>query len=227
MPCALTSGADYPNYLKSILKTIAAGNDNNLQACACQLRSPVNDEGCPIIDSNGKIGAFPFCFGNGVPSNPELFIKTDLETMMKVFWYREWTATSRGYLAVGCIGGNAEQVVSNKTVIFTDEDLLSCPYRPFLWVKIIEPEPWEYYIAFTNLYLNDRDFYFNFYVLAQDGWFFSAPDGSCDGYGCECGIFEVKLEGKTLGTQKMCMSASGCGDGKCHPGSLIIELNIE
>lgn len=61
MPCALLENADYPGYLKTILKEIAVGNDENLKACACQLKSPLNGEGCPILDEDGKLGAFPFC----------------------------------------------------------------------------------------------------------------------------------------------------------------------
>lgn len=61
MPCALTSLDNYPDYLKNYLKEIAASNDENLKICACQLKTPLNNEGCPIVDEDGKVGAFPFC----------------------------------------------------------------------------------------------------------------------------------------------------------------------
>ena len=65
--------------------------------------------------------------------------------------------------------------------------------------------------------------------MAQDGWFFTADNGICNPYGCECGTFEVKLEGITLGIKKMCRTTDGCPPPhpNCSPGSLSIELNIE
>ena len=91
MPCALTSDADYPDYLKSILKEIDSGNDDALKACACALKSPVTDEGCTILDEDGKVGAFPFCWeftedtslvGDGT-WNP---LKLPLEEVMWLYW---------------------------------------------------------------------------------------------------------------------------------------------
>jgi len=38
MPCG-TSNSNYPDYLKSIITAIEAGNDETLKACACNLRS--------------------------------------------------------------------------------------------------------------------------------------------------------------------------------------------
>jgi hypothetical protein len=54
MPCAITEPGGYPDYLKSILKTIATENNDTLKACACSLRSPVSDEGCLILDEDNK-----------------------------------------------------------------------------------------------------------------------------------------------------------------------------
>ena len=82
MPCALTSDADYPDYLKSILKEIEVGNDEKLQACACSLKTPITDEGCPITDSDGKLGLFPECLvieDNGL----QLFT---LKEIMEIYW---------------------------------------------------------------------------------------------------------------------------------------------
>lgn len=66
MPCALAEPGNYPDYLKSILKEIDSGNDNELKTCACSLRTPTTDEGCIIPDEDGKLLAFPFC----LPTEP-------------------------------------------------------------------------------------------------------------------------------------------------------------
>lgn len=91
MPCALTSNFDYPDYLKAILKEIEAGNDDGLKTCACRLKTPLTDEGCPVLDEDGKIGSFPFCWtftentslvGDGT-LNP---IKLTLKDAMWLYW---------------------------------------------------------------------------------------------------------------------------------------------
>ena len=88
MPCALISDADYPDYIKKMLKIINVGDDNTLKACACSLRSPVTDEGCPVVDEDGKIGLFPFCVtqagqvGNNT-SNP---VGMSLKDVMTLYW---------------------------------------------------------------------------------------------------------------------------------------------
>jgi hypothetical protein len=89
MPCALIEPGNYPGYLKSILKEIEVGNDKELKACACQLRSPVTDEGCPIVDENGKIGAFPFCstlVTDGVGDDTAYPLKLTLKQAMNLYW---------------------------------------------------------------------------------------------------------------------------------------------
>jgi hypothetical protein len=231
MGCALYQPDEYPDYLKIILKRVNLDVDKETKKCACELKSPVSDDGCAIVDQNEKIGAFPtffpYCFNQGLPPYPDHYIKVNLATMMKIYWYRKFTVTANGFLAVGCYYGNADPVVADVTTTFTDKDLL-CG-KPFItYNSTAVPNYFQFFVViYEQLYQNDKDFYFNFYVLAQDGWFFTAPNGDCAGYGCECGTFKVKLEGQTLGTQKMCMTTVGCGDGSCHPGSLSIELNIE
>ena len=89
MPCALTSDADYPDYLKSILKEIEAGNDEELKACACALRSPVTDEGCPVVDEDGKVGAFPYCIaeGNNVGPTTPRPLGFSMKQIMRMYWF--------------------------------------------------------------------------------------------------------------------------------------------
>ena len=62
MSCALTDEGNYPDYLKAILRQIAAENNDTLQECACYLKSPTTEDGCLIVDEDGKIGGFPFCW---------------------------------------------------------------------------------------------------------------------------------------------------------------------
>lgn len=73
MPCALTSDFEYPDYLKNVFKEISAGNNESLKVCVCQLKTPVDEDGCPIFDENGKIGVFPFCIAK-TNSDPKSFV---------------------------------------------------------------------------------------------------------------------------------------------------------
>ena len=108
MPCA-SSNVDYPDYLKNILKQIEAGNDTTLKNCACSLKSPVTDEGCPVVDEDGKVGAFPLCWeftedtslvGDGT-LNP---IKLTLKDAMWLYWQsKDFTQTFK-YIEVGGCG---------------------------------------------------------------------------------------------------------------------------
>ena len=88
MPCAINS--DYPDYLNSILKEIAAGNDTTLKNCACALRSPVTDEGCPVVDEDGKVGGFPFCWNlvseGEVGYNTYYPLKMTMKQAMSLYW---------------------------------------------------------------------------------------------------------------------------------------------
>ena len=61
MACALTEPGNYPDYIKNMLKGINVGNDTDLKNCACSLRTPLTDEGCPVIDKDGKVGVFRAC----------------------------------------------------------------------------------------------------------------------------------------------------------------------
>ena len=97
MPCALTSGADYPDYLKSILKEIDAGNDEALKVCACALKSPVTDGGCTILDEDDKIVAFPFCLPTETIANNNFYYDSEMtvsiglsyKQAMNIYWKRK------------------------------------------------------------------------------------------------------------------------------------------
>jgi len=95
MPCALAEPGNYPDYLKAILKEIEVGNDDEAKACACSLKSPADDEGCPILDEDGKLVAFPFCLSDTNPNlgNENPFYTSDIglsyKDAMKLYWKRD------------------------------------------------------------------------------------------------------------------------------------------
>jgi hypothetical protein len=96
MPCGATSNGNYPDYLKSILKKIAVGKDDDLRACACSLRSPLTTAGCLAIGGDGKIGAFPFCTEESANSKYALW---PLEKAMETYWkVRSWNFTGGGVI---------------------------------------------------------------------------------------------------------------------------------
>jgi hypothetical protein len=88
MACGATSNLDYPDYIKEMLKIINAENDNTLKSCACSLRSPLTDEGCPVVDEDGKVGLFPFCVTQGgqVGNNTSNPVGMPLKDVMTLYW---------------------------------------------------------------------------------------------------------------------------------------------
>lgn len=58
MPCSVTSENDLPNYLKSIIKEIDIGDDDELKDCLCDLRT--------YVDTNSKRYTIPYCVYNPV-----------------------------------------------------------------------------------------------------------------------------------------------------------------
>jgi len=92
MPCAIAEPGNYPDYLKKILKEIEVGNDDEANACACNLITPLTDEGCPITVENGKLLAFPFCLDTEPPDvDPNLYVydlALTYEQAMKFYWAR-------------------------------------------------------------------------------------------------------------------------------------------
>lgn len=95
MPCSLSSNLNYPSYLKNILKEINAGKDQDLKDAACDLRTPVTEEGCVVADGT-TIGAFPFCwtlldredpdFNRLVGPGTHNPIKMSLTQAMDLYW---------------------------------------------------------------------------------------------------------------------------------------------
>ena len=96
MPCALAEPGNYPDYLKSILKEINNGNDDELKTCACSLRTPTTDEGCIIPDEDGKLLAFPFCLPTepivinyNIQNNATASIGLSYKQAMNIYWKRK------------------------------------------------------------------------------------------------------------------------------------------
>lgn len=97
MPCSSTGSSNYPIYINDLLKQINVGNDYQLKSCACQLKTVVDSDGCPILDEDGKMGIFPFCInddpsptilcgdGSSVPFS-EQYTKLTLKQLMTLYW---------------------------------------------------------------------------------------------------------------------------------------------
>jgi hypothetical protein len=65
MACGLKSILNYPDYLQSILKEINIGNDTDLKACACSLKS--------YIDVNSKPYSLPICISSVNGEDNEIY----------------------------------------------------------------------------------------------------------------------------------------------------------
>ena len=128
MPCAITEPDNYPDYIKSLLKAIAAGNNTDLKTCACSLRTPVDNEGCPIIGEDGKIGAFPFCIteSDGNTGNNTLFpIGFTLKELMTIYWGTAGKMTAKGNY------GESNAPFSNSFPLMFSNDDNSIPPKLF------------------------------------------------------------------------------------------------
>jgi hypothetical protein len=89
MPCPLTSDFDYPDYIKDILKEIDNGDDKELKSCACNMVSPLSEDGCLLVDENNKVGLFPFCctlVTDGVGDDTAYPLKLTLKQAMDLYW---------------------------------------------------------------------------------------------------------------------------------------------
>jgi hypothetical protein len=89
MPCSLELKNNIPKYIQAILDEILAGNDDALKACACNLKVPVGNDGCPVKDEDGKFGIFPFCCSlveEGVGDNTNYPLKLTLKQAMDLYW---------------------------------------------------------------------------------------------------------------------------------------------
>jgi hypothetical protein len=91
MSCALVDNIDYPPYIKNILDTLSVGNGNpEAKNCACLLKTPLNEDGCPILTSDNKFAVFPFCwtFIEGQPPTPFASqpLKLTADQAMELYW---------------------------------------------------------------------------------------------------------------------------------------------
>lgn len=100
MPCPLLESDDYPDYIKSILKEIDAGNDEELKACACSFLKTVLDDQqeCAEQMTDGKLAIFPFCIIDtetdpttiSVPGSPDNYwiypVGMSLDDLMLFYW---------------------------------------------------------------------------------------------------------------------------------------------
>jgi hypothetical protein len=106
MPCAITEPDNYPDYIKSILKEISVGDNDDLKGCACGLRSPVTEDGCLILDENSKVGAFPFCctlVEDGVGDNTAYPLKLTLKQAMNLYWKTtDWKFSASAESSTSC-----------------------------------------------------------------------------------------------------------------------------
>ena len=162
MPCAITEPGNYPDYLKTILKKIAAGNNTDLQACACSLRTPVDNQGCPIVDEDGKIGAFPFCLSIGTPEEGLQYLELTLKQAMTLFWkVKTWEGKASGNIK--CNGGpnfddSTDTYISNGYAEFSNN---YAPYFPpnFTQEKLVCPflsSDFRGYIGDQTIKFNDQ-----------------------------------------------------------------------
>jgi hypothetical protein len=127
MPCALTEPGDYPDYLKKIFKEIETGDDNELKACACQLISPITDEGCLIVDENKKIGAFPFCstlVTDGVGDDTAYPLKLTLKQAMNLYWQTtNWKFSASAQSSSSCGNSWSINYTQNKRITSSVSDV--------------------------------------------------------------------------------------------------------
>jgi hypothetical protein len=115
MGCALTEPNNYPDYLKKILKEIEVGNDKELKDCACSLISPRTEDGCLMVDENGKIGAFPDCISDDPP--PYNYPSGSLKDIMTFYWrVKKFKVTFSGS---GVSGNDGESINMSGTFDLT------------------------------------------------------------------------------------------------------------
>lgn len=90
------SNISFPSYLDSLIKEISNGTDKSKKICACNLKIPKKEDGCPILDSNGKAGGFNECLiidnpGSTGPDTNFPF-SMNLAEISKIYWQgKKWT----------------------------------------------------------------------------------------------------------------------------------------
>ena len=81
---------DYPDYVKKLIKEAEQSKDEELQACLCRLRKPLDKDHCIIQDEDNKIVVFPFCLKEEAPSGLPKGTIADLaltyKQAMELFW---------------------------------------------------------------------------------------------------------------------------------------------
>ena len=202
MPCALTSGEDYPDYLKKILKEIDEGDDEDLKECACKLKSPVTDEGCYILDEDNKVAAFPGCL-----VKEEVYGQVfTLKEIMKLYWMTKditlkmdfiWGYFPNGGPFNGSFGGTLSFVEMQPLRSKKNIEKV-CPlgiYKGAVGELAISPTPRKK--GEEDLYSLDIDGY-GFVVQGSivPGWMFSMgrPNGVMEGRGFTWGFDETGPE---------------------------------
>jgi hypothetical protein len=129
MPCALVEPGSYPDYIKSILNEISAGNDDEAKACACSLRTPLTDEGCPITDEDGKLLAFPFCLIDTPVTGPfyNEFVTSSVglsyKDAMRLYWSKTIDMEFSGYKVASTGAENCPVCISTGSTSFKSNEL--------------------------------------------------------------------------------------------------------
>jgi hypothetical protein len=169
MPCALISNADYPDYLKKILKEIEVGNDDNLKYCACSLRTPTTNGGCPILDEDDKVVAYPFCttYSEAPPTNYS-YVKLTHKEAMELYWKTKsinWNVHYRRWDRID--GDNNYTEVIEMARVYGDE-IKACKQKELVcfpgWQKINgpfvnNPSIFEWGLFGNGMYINKTHAY--------------------------------------------------------------------
>lgn len=102
---ACPTNLQYPDYIKSVINTINAENNKTLKSCLCSNKIPRDENGCAILDENGKAGLFPFCapiVENGVGDDTNYPLKLTLKQAMSLYWkVNSWTFKAANFVQ-GC-----------------------------------------------------------------------------------------------------------------------------
>ena len=113
MPCPSVSNTNYPDYIKKILKQIDVVNNQQLKNCACQLKSPLSEEGCAILGPDNKAGIFNNCITEVTPYSYDLNLLTgSISDLMKLIW----TVKNWKFSVIGSSNYSSVNISYNLTV---------------------------------------------------------------------------------------------------------------